>query len=217
MVEMFAFLKNFNQDISNWEISNTADTTDMFLENTTLPDNFKPHIGSTRNKLLRRQQEIQQKAAEAARQADLNKNETPYEECQICGDLLNNIDGPGPNNKCSENCNDVVKICNNNHLIHRGCVLNACNADKVNIGAQMGFDQYGSLKDQERKNNCPFCMTPLIVNCNEFRIIAKVPDSELIKPKGGKRKINKRTRKRRTKNRKTKKRMRETKKKRRNY
>jgi len=135
--------------------------------------------------------------------------------------LLNNIDGPGPNDKCSENCNDVVKICSNNHLIHRGCVLNACNANKVDIGAQLGFDQYGSLKDQERKNNCPFCMTPLIVNCNEFKTIAKVPDSELIKPKGGRRKRNKRTKKRetknrRTKNRRTKKRMRETKK-RRNY
>jgi hypothetical protein len=60
-------------------------------------------------------------------------------------------------------------------------------------------------------------MTPLIVSCNEFKTITKVPDSELIKPKGGRRKINKRTRKRRTKNRKTKKRMRETNKKRRNY
>ena len=48
-------------------------------------------------------------------------------------------------------------------------------------------------------------MTPLIVNCNEFRTVAKVPDSELIKPKGGRRKINKRTKKRETKKRETKK------------
>lgn len=108
----------------------------------------------------------------AEEEANANKSSN-FEECQICYDLLDNIHGPGPSDKCDENCNDVIKICKNNHIIHRGCVLNSCYADAVDTASQMGFPEYSNLREQKRRNKCPFCAVKLLYTCERFKTVPK--------------------------------------------
>ena len=54
-----------------------------------------------------------QRAKQAAEAAPLDNS--PYDECIICGDPLDNNQGPGSTPpKCRENCNDVVIVCEKN-------------------------------------------------------------------------------------------------------
>jgi hypothetical protein len=149
------------------------------------------------------QQRIQQEAVARAQQAAQNIGDVSnYEDCIICGDPLDNIHGPGPSNKCRQNCDDVVKVCKNNHMFHRGCILQACNAGRVNVGDQMGYSQYPSMQNQARTQQCPVCTKPLQPTCQELVTSPKVPDKDLpLKSTGGrKRRI---TNRRRTKKRTT--------------
>jgi ankyrin repeat protein len=161
--------------------------------------------------LLRNNRRIQQEDRRT-RQESINERvrqsaqrhveiDTPYEECIICSELLDNINGPGESEKCSENCNDVVKICENNHMIHRGCILNACNANKVNIASQMGFSQFNTLAKQKRKNQCPICQVSLLVPCEEFKTVDKVLETDLPKKTVGGRRNKKTTKNKKTKRR----------------
>ena len=81
-------------------------------------------------------------------------------------------------------------------MFHRGCILNACNAGQVDTSAQMGFNEYTNIREQARRNNCPLCQLPLIIDCNDFNNITlapKIPDEELpLKIKGGKTRSNRR-------------------------
>jgi hypothetical protein len=148
-------------------------------------------------KLLERQKAINERVKQAAQQHV--EIDTPYEECIICGELLDNTNGPNESEKCTENCNDVVKICENNHMIHRGCILNACNADRVDVAAQIGFSQFSRLAEQKRKNLCPICQMPLLVSCEAFKTVDKVLETDLPKKAvGGKR--NKKTKRRYNRN-----------------
>jgi hypothetical protein len=133
----------------------------------------------------------------------------------ICGNLLNNVVGPGNSEKCEQDCNDVVSVCRNNHRFHRGCILNACNADPVNIAAQMGFAQYANERPQQRRNNCPVCQVELLYPCDQFRTVPKVSEEELKNGKTGGRK--RKTRKRNKKSNRKTKRRKQRKLKRRNY
>jgi len=110
---------------------------------------------SIENNIRNRQRTQQEAINERVRQSAQQHVEiySPYEECIICSELLDNINGPGQSAKCNENCNDVVKICENNHMIHRGCLLNACNADRVNISSQMGFSGFNTLVEQKKKKS----------------------------------------------------------------
>lgn len=131
--------------------------------------------------------ELNAKLAKEALENLKKQEESQYELCQICGDALDNINGPDPDKNCKTNCKDVVKICANNHLTHRGCILNACNASPINVREQMGFDDYVVNEEQQRRNKCPFCLTDLLHLCDEFNTVEKVEDDNLpIKISGGK-------------------------------
>jgi len=165
----------------------------------------------------KRQQDLQSEINERVKREEVYQpiNDSPYEECVICGDLLNNVIGPGDSEKCGQNCNDVVSVCPNNHRFHRGCILNACNADPVNVAAQMGFEQSVSYAPQQRRNNCPVCMSELSYPCDQFRTVPKVSDEELRNGTTGGRK--RKTRKRNKKSNRKTKRRKQRKLKRRNY
>jgi hypothetical protein len=108
-----------------------------------------------------------------------------YEDCLICADPLNNVDGPGSGTNCNQFCNDVVVICRNNHKTHRACILNSCNSAPVNVRGQLGYNDVVINRDQERRNKCPFCQVDLITNCNNFinrRIVPKVQTEQLYIP-----------------------------------
>jgi len=134
--------------------------------------------------------------------------ESPYDECVICSDLLNNIDGPGISGNCQSNCNDVIIVCENNHRFHRSCILNWCGAPSVDVLGQMNQSQYGvNMRSQQGSNKCPVCRQR--INCSELITKPKVLDEELKVNKGGKKRINnkKRTEKKRTNKKRTKKRI----------
>jgi len=131
-------------------------------------DEPPPMSQEERAERTRRQQEMADQMARAAQIPDLREKQ-PFPECILCGEYLNNVDGPGPSEKCQNNCNDVVDVCVNNHLFHRGCILNSCNAERVDIASQMGFPQYSSLQEQSIATVCPLCKTPLAPNCEGLR------------------------------------------------
>jgi hypothetical protein len=58
-------------------------------------------------------------------------------------------------------------------LFHRGCILNSCNADSVNIAEQMGFDSVYNVA-QSIATQCPLCKQPLNPSCNGVRRKPKV-------------------------------------------
>jgi uncharacterized CHY-type Zn-finger protein len=43
--------------------------------------------------------------------------------CGICHEVLNNKSGPGNSSNCTSQCNDAIRVCNNGHIFHRGCIL----------------------------------------------------------------------------------------------
>ena len=98
---------------------------------------------------------------------------TPFPDCVICFEPLDNISGPDPSQNCQRRCKDVVNVCRNNHLFHRGCILNSCNADSVNIAEQMGFDSIYNVA-QSIATQCPLCKQPLNPSCNGVRRKPKV-------------------------------------------
>ena len=174
MSSMFQDASSFNQPLQKWNISNVANMTNMF--NGTLLQNVD--APKHRQQDIKRRQEEMKDNSDRIRQQIVEKN-SPYEECLLCGEFLNNIDGPGSTEKCQERCNDVVKICQNNHTIHRGCILNACNASSVNLPGQMGYNDYEFNEQQQRRNNCPFCQIPLLHQCSDFINVSKVADEDL--------------------------------------
>jgi hypothetical protein len=135
----------------------------------------------------RMKQEIDESMARAAQVQD-QIEEKPYPKCSICYEYLDNEDGPGPSEKCQENCNDVVNVCVNNHLFHRGCILNSCNAGGVDIAAQMG-SRFQYIQEQSIATECPLCKSPLIPSCEGLRVKERVPTKNINEfIKGGKRK-----------------------------
>jgi hypothetical protein len=135
----------------------------------------------------RMKQEINASMTRAAQEQE-QIEEKPYPQCSICYEYLDNEDGPGPSEKCQENCNDVVNVCVNNHLFHRGCILNSCNAGGVDVAAQMG-SRHQYIREQSIATLCPICKTPLIPNCEGLRGKERVPTENINQfVKGGKRK-----------------------------
>jgi surface protein len=232
MYRMFWNAHAFNQPLNSWNVRDGTTISSIFNETgkfnrflTSLNFDFDRNIrldymylsfkakGTTREQ----QQALQSAIDERVRMEAANQpiNESPYEECIICGDLLNNVIGPGNSEKCGQNCNDVVSVCRNNHRFHRGCILNACNADPVNIAAQMGFGEYPTNRPQQRRNKCPVCQVELLYPCDQFRTVEKVSDEELRNGTTGGRK--RKTRKRNKKSNRKTKRRKQRKLKRRNY
>jgi hypothetical protein len=125
----------------------------------------------------RRQQEIADQMANARQIQDL-REEQPFPDCVICGEYLNNVDGPGPSENCQVNCNDVVNVCENNHLFHRGCILTSCNAGRVDIAGQMRSPYY-SFEEQSIATECPMCKQPLVPSCEGLRDKERVPTENI--------------------------------------
>jgi hypothetical protein len=97
-----------------------------------------------------------------------------FAQCPICFEHLNNYDGPEPDLQCRSNCTDVIKVCKNKHLFHRGCIIN-------------------SYATRYNNYTCPLCREKLFADLINTKT---VPISELIiEDKKGGRKRRKKTRK----------------------
>ena len=159
---------------------------------------------------INRQQQV-------AQQEEINRNVrenvvpeeiSEFPDCLVCGEFLDNQPKirETPYNYCSDKCFDAIQICKNNHILHRGCILDWCNVSGVDVGSQMG-SIYSSIKEQSRKNKCPFCQEPLIMPCNDFKNASSLSIDELkeynkLKSGGKKRKTRKQRKKQRRKTRK---------------
>jgi surface protein len=190
MTSMFRGCTNFNQPLNDWKLSNVRkkeELLEIFLNSGMSQDNMPMTLEerAERTKRAEQKEHIEKQLAKhikLAEQQSINdkKEEQPFPECVICGEYLNNSDGPGPSEKChQENCNDVVNVCENNHLFHRGCILNSCNAEKVDAASQMGFDQFQSYQTQSIATKCPLCKNPLIPNCEGLRNKERVPTEQI--------------------------------------
>ena len=194
MQSMFRNCKRFNQPLNKWDISNVEYKTDMFLRSGMSPYNMPGMpVDMTQEERAERSNQIAEQMQRAAQLPIDDRKEQPFPECVICGEYLNNIDGPGPSAKCEQdNCDDVVNVCENNHLFHRGCILNSCNAERVDVVSQMGVNQDPHFKTQAITRECPLCKQPLIPNCEGLRNKERVPTEQINKDglinKGGKRK-----------------------------
>jgi surface protein len=169
MAFMFKDAVNFNQSLVNWQLDSheciyaedmftnaihmTNDKiprrmrSEMYLRGIRGDDNYIPYEESMQKQLVVVPEEEQ---------------ESPYEDCNICMFPLDNIHGPDTLRFSSNNCKDVIQICHNNHMTHRGCILASCNNEL-----------------QKRSHLCPFCMTPLLHSCNQFKTIPKVEQVNL--------------------------------------
>jgi hypothetical protein len=150
-------------------------------------DEPPPLTEAERADRARRQQEIAAQMANAAQQQVNVNDQEIFSECVICGEYLDNNAGPGPSDKCQENCNDVVSVCENNHLFHRGCILESCNVGRVNVGSE-DYPSFGELSVASR---CPLCKAPLVPSCEGLRNKERVEAVNEIINRGGKKKTRK--------------------------
>jgi surface protein len=212
MSSMFEYCRVFNQPLNDWNVSNVKNTSKMFVNCDRFDQSlskwfFDPRL--LRNvenmddmfrhaplllKRIRRGYDQQNIAAQMRKAAQIpidDEKEQPFPKCVICNDYLNNNDGPGPSTKCRNNCNDVINVCENNHLFHRGCILNSCNADRVDISSQMGFNEVQNLQTQSISTTCPICREKILPDCQGLRNKERVPTENIntdgLINKGGKR------------------------------
>ncbi len=116
------------------------------------PPSNETQARSRQAELKARQDEIDSRVKKRALEEVQETSEFP--ECIICGELLNNMAGPGQSRHCQANCNDAIKVCGSGHIFHRGCILEACNAAPVDIVP-------GYSMNQQRRFKCPTCQKPL--------------------------------------------------------
>jgi surface protein len=177
MPEMFYRATSFNQRLDNWDVRNVRDMINMLRDAAIqeLPEWYEEEYSEEEEEELNeeqlanrraRQLATQRAAEERARAADTRD----YPECVICGNYLNNVDGPDPTDKCRSKCEDVINVCINNHLFHRACILNSCNAGRVNIVSQMNIQGRGAYNVQQSiATKCPMCRSPLVPSCEGMR------------------------------------------------
>jgi len=198
MSNMFKGCMNFNQPLNNWNISNVKNMSNMFKDCNMFDQPFNWDLSNVEDmsnmfegcplqlKRIRRQQERQQQSTQIAEQMQRaaqiptdNEKEQPFPRCIICDEYLNNNAGPGPSKNCENNCNDVINVCKNNHLFHRGCILDSCNADRVDVASQMGFNEFQSLQTQSIATTCPICRAKLLPDCQGLRYKERVPTENI--------------------------------------
>jgi hypothetical protein len=193
MSEMFNGAEMFNQSLDNWNVRESrVELYNMFknsLTRTPVPhwynrereeDEYEEEEDEEELADRRRAQVELQRQIQAAQQAaEQSPTETQnYPECPICGDYLNNSDGPEPSDKCSINCKDVVNVCRNNHLLHRGCVLGSCGAGLLNVAGQID-SQYVHMIPMTTSTTCPICRAPLVPSCEGFKTKTKVANENI--------------------------------------
>jgi surface protein len=133
------------------------------------------------------QKQITEQVVQQALNTPIVEN-AQYDTCYVCDELEDNIHGPGPSTHCSNHCNDVIKICDNNHKLHRGCILSMCNTTSHYTQSRL----YGEIFQNEHTINtkCPECRGKFIVPCADFAdptLAPKLSNDELLKQSGGKR------------------------------
>ena len=134
---------------------------------------------------------------------ELQDEQSIYDTCIICSELLDNVNGPNNNQYCRTHCNDVVNVCPNNHKFHRGCILRQCNTTTTEISGIFEGQRYTGNIALANASKCPLCRAPLITRCTNFRNVTKVPTEELATNTGGRRRRKRRTNKHRTNKRRT--------------
>jgi len=201
MTRMFNGAINFNQQLNGWNVRNVYLMGDMFVDSPTEIPNWygedeelfegedeelfegeeedEEELANRRAQQLATQREAVERARIAATQAPVITPQD-YPECVICGNYLNNVDGPDPTDKCRANCEDVVNVCRNNHLFHRACILNSCNADAIDIVGQMNIQGRGVHNVQQSiATICPICRAPLVPSCEGMRIKTRVATANI--------------------------------------
>ena len=200
MTLMFTGCVSFNQPINMWVLNIRVKMINMY-NNCGISEANKARLTEQQQLQIQRQQQIRLQRDIANRTHNMIEAQpqetSEFPECIICGDILNNEIGPGPGRACVENCNDAVNVCENGHIFHRGCILNACNAEAVDVISQMGFDPSGYAREQQRRNKCPQCQTELNPTCEQLIISPAVSIDELkeYKKQNGGKKKRKNTRK----------------------
>jgi hypothetical protein len=165
--------------------------TDMFNNTDIVPPNAVIH---SRSEQIAIQREADERARSAAAEETV-RVEQNFPDCIICGNYLNNADGPDPTDNCRSNCDDVVNVCRNNHLFHRACILNSCNAGEIDLLEQMNVAGSGEYTvAQSIATICPICRSPLLPSCEGMRTKTRVATANIgmdgmeINLTGGKRK-----------------------------
>lgn len=201
---MFAQSVAFNQPLNSWNVYNVTDMRYIFnnaksFNQSTSSWQYNPRVDNSSmidgSPALNARLYTSPDLREPPSVSNIN-----YDECLICADPLNNDDGPGPSANCFFNCNDVVTLCENGHRVHRGCALNSCAPGTVDTLSQMNIVGYGSINQPlARKNQCPICTKPLLVSCDKFKTVPRVPTNALEIISGGKHRIKRTTKTRKYK------------------
>jgi len=188
MYYMVVNAESFDQDLNDWDVYSGANMERMFegfggnipdwydIPEEESEDDYEDDNESelTEEQIqINRQQQLEvQKQCEKKRKEAAERNNEPEKtlikpSCSICCEELNNVDGPGPSTNCEIGCNDVVNACENNHLIHRGCLLESCNAENINAREQMTLPGRYMMRPITA-TTCPICREPLLYDCNDF-------------------------------------------------
>jgi surface protein len=150
MNDMFYSARSFNQDLTSWgnRLNPNVIVDDMF-ENSgmiNLPQWYlirEPPIVAPEEppsqEDIDKYNRIIENASEPPQHFD------PNERCPICLEPLNYkyFAEKDPEFNCGKNCDDIVKICENQHMMHRGCILDMC-------------------QPVTSRDKCPTCRQPLI-------------------------------------------------------
>jgi hypothetical protein len=171
-----------------------------------------------RQRRIQFRNQIQQNQTQQVQQNQAQQNQTQqestnqYKTCSLCLDTLNNIDGPGPSERCTENCNDVIIGCVGNHIFHRGCIINQCSTTSYDVSTPFELNT-GQIIDTHSVFNvkpvCPLCRKNLMFEiCDDFKNIElspRITDENILRDTNGgrrrKRHMTQRKRKRKTKRR----------------
>ena len=180
MRSMFMNARSFNQPLNNWNVSIVTNIDDMVYGSRRNSELDKLYRRILRER-AQRQEQIQTEQRERARQQFDERQQTEgernrtrieaqqnveYPDCSICMEPLDNIHGP-PGTTGSRD-NDVLNVCDSNHLFHRVCIYNSCTSPLA------------------YRFNCPTCRKPLLKDdktnirvCNDLLNKIKLTDEEI--------------------------------------
>jgi len=174
---MFSNATSFNQPLNNWDVSNVTNMENIFVGATSFNqplDDWNRRITEKREREQREQRERARQQFDERQQTEGERNRTrieaqqnvEYPDCSICMEPLDNIHGP-PGTTGSRD-NDVLNVCDSNHLFHRVCIYNSCTSPLA------------------YRFNCPTCRKPLLKDdktnirvCNDLLNKIKLTDEEI--------------------------------------
>jgi surface protein len=172
MYKMFWNAESFNQPLNNWNVGNVRNMSGIFQDArsfnqdlTSWGDRLIPNVMVYdmfwRSGMINRpqwylireppivippsQEDIDKYNRIITNSSEPPQHFDPNESCPICLEPLNYkyFAEKDPEFNCGKNCDDIVKICENQHMMHRGCILDMC-------------------QPVTSRNKCPTCRQPLI-------------------------------------------------------